>query len=153
MDAQPYPLRIRLCGGEMKRGAFPIGIVIVSLAFSLSGCGGSTVTSTGDPSLDRAMASLAAKVPDRSRASVRVCESLVNLDTANFTQQDMMKWFSDSKDELLAGDDPVEMTRELVPALDAAMRALAAGDAQSYKDAGMRVATECTAVVSGERGK
>lgn len=111
--------------------------------------------SSGDPyeaEMESALASLEAKIPTRERASVRICESLFSGPGMN-SYSDALQFATDAMEELTNSDDPKGMFNALGQALVELGDASMLGDAASYEDAAVNLATVCTDIVSGEYGK
>lgn len=128
-----------------------LAFVAAVLAATVSGCANGS-SATGDPDLDEIMASLEETIPGRDRASVRVCESL--LDPANRIESftDVLAFATEGLQELEGSDDPRGMKSALQAALIEVGDAAVVGDPVDYEQAVMGLATVCTDIVSGEYG-
>ena len=133
----------------MNRLRYAIGSMIV-LPLLLGACSSS---SSSGAMVDVALASLEAKIPTRERASVRICESMVDGSAGISSAADALQFAMSSLTELDASDDPNGMKNALTDALIAYGDAVAAEDSAAIQDAGMGLATVCTDIVSGEYGK
>lgn len=127
--------------------AFTSGIMILG---SATACGGGNAI---DASVDEIMASVEAKIPTRDRASVRVCEFLIQPGNDLSTLEAALTFVTSSLKELESSDDPNGMKTALIGALIGMGDAATVGDETSYRNAAMNLATVCTDIVSGEYGK
>ena len=131
-----------------------LSIAACITAMSFAACGGSSSSSSSaavDAEVDAFMEDLEERIPTRERASVRVCEELVSTPLA--TQEEALAFVTWGLQELESSDDPRGMFVALSTALISAGDALMLGDAQSYEDAAIDVATTCVDIMSGEYGK
>jgi len=128
-----------------------LGIISIALLpLILTGC--STGTSTDDV-LEEAIASLEAKIPTSARASVRVCESVVNGSADLSTQGAALLTTMSMITELEASDDPNGMKNALIQALLDYGDTLVASDQSGFEKVVLNLAQVCTDIVSGEYGQ
>lgn len=89
-------------------------------------------------------------IPDSSFASVRFCDSMLNVNPGEMTAGDLADYFGDGLSDIQA-NDPVSMTAALQGALAVVRDSIASGFA-NYEPAIIKLISECMAVLSGERG-
>lgn len=125
--------------------------VSVAGLLTLGSVAGCSSAPSGSSEMDAAIASMEAKVPTRERASVRVCETLLDIQIS--TPEDALTYVTEGLKELDASSDPNGMKTALIQALVGIGDATVAGDAGAYQDAALNLANVCTDIVSGEYGK
>lgn len=150
----------------MKRMARPFGVLIVSgfVLTGLVGCGSSNADRSvlDDPAVQEMLADMPeemqqpyldalAGIPDGSFASVRFCDGLVTTNWSNQSIAAMRSYLSDGLSDIQSSNDPMSMTRLLVPAIRDLISSLD-DDLVFYDEAAMGVISECVEVVSGGRG-
>lgn len=134
----------------MLRYRFALVSVVALLTTVVTGCGGGA---SSDRVIDEAMASLEAKIPGRDRASVRICESVVDGSAQLNTVENALDFTMAALAELEGSDDPNGMKNALMQALVGYGDALVSSDPSVYEPAVLNIATVCTDIVSGEYGQ
>lgn len=122
------------------------------LALSQVGCVADT-SAMGDPTLEEMIESLEERVPGRDRASVRVCEAMLDPGNRLESLSDVLAFATEGLKELEGSDDPRGMKTALQEALIGLGDAAIEGNPGDYENAVMYFATVCTDIVSGEYGK